>query len=222
MFQIGNLYKHYDQIRLLNAKGDEVIRIDQLRDASLHLLPDEELQNKADRYYFRALKGLKAWDIYSSPFDLNVEHGEIELPLKPTLRFATPIYSLAGNFIGAGVINYNGKDLLEILEALNVHEHDKVYLINDAGFYLKGDEPGKEWRFMFPEREPLVFGDEHPSVWRQMQKKDLGKVVTDEGEYYFSRFQLAPHSLFNIVNKESDYLVMCCAGKYNSGGAEES
>lgn len=75
MFQIGNLYKHYDQIRLLDDRGDEVIRIDQLRDNSLQLVPDEALQNKADRYYFRELAGLKPEEIYASPFDLNVEIG---------------------------------------------------------------------------------------------------------------------------------------------------
>ncbi|MCG9754620.1 sensor domain-containing diguanylate cyclase [Shewanella insulae] len=208
MFQIGNLYKHYDQIRLLNDKGDEVIRIDQKRDASLYLVAEEALQNKANRYYFRELAGLKPMEIYASPFDLNVEHGEVELPLKPTLRYATPIYDQAGDFIGAGVINYNGNDLLEIVEDLNVHDHDKVYLLNGAGFYLKGDKADKEWRFMFPEREQLVFGDDHPNVWRQMQKAEQGKVVTDEGEYYFSRFQLAPHSMFNIINKESAFLIM--------------
>ncbi|CAM4030293.1 sensor domain-containing diguanylate cyclase [Shewanella aquimarina] len=208
MFQIGNLYKHYDQIRLLNDEGDEVIRIDQLRDDSLYLVPDEALQNKADRYYFRELAGLRPQEIYASPFDLNVEHGEVELPFKPTIRFATPIYGPAGDFIGAGVINYQGKDLLQIIEALNVHEHDKAYLLNGKGFYLMADQADKEWRFMFPEREQLKFGDDHPVAWRKMQQAELGKVVTDDGEYYFSRFQLAPDSLFTIVNKESAYLVM--------------
>ncbi len=208
MFQIGNLYKHYDQLRLLNDRGDEVIRIDQQRDNSLHLVPDEALQNKADRYYFRELAGLKPEEIYASPFDLNVEHGEVEQPLKPTIRFATPIYSKAGDFIGAGVINYKGKDLLQIIDDLNVHEGDRVYLLNHKGFYLKGEQADKEWRFMFPEREQLGFDSEYPTAWRQMQKAELGKVVTDDGEYYFSRFKLAPHSLFNIVNRESAYLVM--------------
>ncbi|MFV7785071.1 MULTISPECIES: sensor domain-containing diguanylate cyclase [Shewanella] len=208
MFQIGNLYKHYDQLRLLNSIGDEVIRIEQRRDGGLQLAPEAALQNKANRYYFKKVLELNPQRIYTSPFDLNVEHGEIEQPIKPTIRFATPVHSKEGNFLGAGVINYNGKDLLQILEALNIHKGDSVYLLNGEGFYLKGDQANKEWRFMYPEMEQLRFGDEHPKVWRQMQNAELGKVTTEEGEYYFSRFELSPNEMFNLVNKESIYLLM--------------
>ena len=208
MFQIGNLYKHYDQIRLLNSIGDELIRIDQLRDGSLQLTPESALQNKANRYYFKMASELNPQAIYTSRFDLNVEHGEIEQPIKPTIRFATPIHSKEGNFLGVGVINYNGKDLLRIIEELNVHEGDRVYLLNGNGFYLKGDQANKEWRFMYPEMEQLRFVDDHPKVWRQMQQAARGKVTTEGGEYYFSRFELSPNEMFSLVNKESIYLLM--------------
>ncbi|OEG73001.1 diguanylate cyclase [Shewanella colwelliana] len=208
MFQISLLYKHYDQIRLFDAKGDEVIRIAQNRDGMLQLAPADQLQNKYDRYYFQDLLRLTPKQTYTSAFDLNVEHGEVEQPFKPTIRFATPIHSAQGEFIGAGVINYNGQDLLDIIDSLNVHDNDKAYLINRDGYYLKGDRPEDEWRFMFPDKAQVRFAEDYPIVWRRMQQADRGKVETDRGEFYFSLFQLSPNSTFKTANGESAYLVM--------------
>ncbi|QYJ87948.1 sensor domain-containing diguanylate cyclase [Shewanella mesophila] len=208
MYQIGDLHKHYDQVRLFNLDGDEVIRIDLDNDNSLKLIPDNKLQNKSDRYYFRDLVSADPKVIYTSPFDLNIEHGKVEFPIKPTIRFATPIHSKQGAFIGAGVINYNGRKLIEIIEKLNIHKGDSAYLINSDGYYLRGSHAYQEWRFMFPEQEQIRFADDYPSIWQRMRQTDKAKVTTEAGEYYFSHFQLSPNSTFKVVNGESVFLVM--------------
>lgn len=208
MYNISALYKKYDQIRLLNSAGTEVIRIDLEADSTLEIIEGTKLQNKADRYYFKDLFRLNQQAIYISKFDLNVEHNQVELPIKPTVRFATPIHANNGDFIGAGVINYNGTYLLELMNELNVHVGDQVFLLNSDGYYLKGVDASKEWRFMFPEQEQIGFATDLPEVWHEMQKEVSGKISTDKGEYYFSHFQLSPSSSFNINNAEKVFLVM--------------
>lgn len=95
----------FDQIRLLNMEGQEVIRVN-YNNGSPALA--RELQNKSDRYYFREGLKLKADEVYISPFDLNIENGHIELPEKPTIRLLQPVFSPDGEKIGLLVINALG------------------------------------------------------------------------------------------------------------------
>ena len=85
----------YDQARFLNVQGREVVRVN-YGQGRITVIPGDELQDKSDRYYFKETTGLPPGDVYLSPFDLNVEQGKIELPIKPTIRFATPVYDLKG------------------------------------------------------------------------------------------------------------------------------
>src|SRR6516162_8186184 len=98
----------YDQIRYLDASGQEKIRIN-YNDGKP--APAKELQNKADRYYFWRSMRLERGQVFISPFDLNQEHGKIEEPHKPTIRFCTPVFDDKG-VRGILVLNYLGAGLL--------------------------------------------------------------------------------------------------------------
>ena len=79
-FQFINTRPNYDQIRLLDKEGVERVRVN-YNYGNPAVVPGRELQDKGDRYYFREALGLDESEIYISPTDLNVENGEIEIPL---------------------------------------------------------------------------------------------------------------------------------------------
>jgi len=58
-------------------------------------VPDKELQKKGKRYYFSDSFKLKPGQIFVSPLDLNVEHGHLEKPIKPMIRFGTPVVDIS-------------------------------------------------------------------------------------------------------------------------------
>ena len=87
--------KIFDQIRMLNETGMEIARINLFEEKPV-IVPSEKLQFKGDRYYFKDTIGLKKGEIFVSPFDLNIERGKIEQPLKPMIRFATPAFDRKG------------------------------------------------------------------------------------------------------------------------------
>ena len=64
----------YDQIRLIDRKGQEIIRINNQNGHST-IVDKSELQLKANRYYFKESMRIQRNEIYISPFDLNIEHG---------------------------------------------------------------------------------------------------------------------------------------------------
>lgn len=208
MFNISALHKRYDQVRLFDIEGNEIIRIDQSANLSLQNIPKDQLQNKKQRYYFQKAKILSKDQVYISKFDLNKESGDIEFPLKPMIRFITPVFSTSGKKIGAGIINYNGKRILEIIKELNVYKTENVYLINNDGYYLKADNPEKEWGFMFPEKNHFRFSTEQPEVWQTMLKYDDQKVITDDGEFYFRHFPLSSRKFNNVITDDGVFLVL--------------
>ncbi len=67
----------YDQIRFIDEKGMEVVRVN-YNDCEPCIVPDEELQFKGNRYYFRDTFELDRGEVFVSPFDLNIERGIIE------------------------------------------------------------------------------------------------------------------------------------------------
>ena len=71
----------YDQIRYIDASGNEKIRIN-IDENGGYAVPDKDLQNKKDRYYFTETIKLKDQYVYVSPLDLNIEQGEIEVPVQ--------------------------------------------------------------------------------------------------------------------------------------------
>jgi len=85
----------YDQIRYLDSSGKEIVRIN-FSGGKPHRVARRYLQNKSSRYYFKEAFNKTRNEIYVSPLDLNIESGTIEYPLKPMLRFATPVFNQAG------------------------------------------------------------------------------------------------------------------------------
>jgi PAS domain S-box-containing protein len=154
----------YDQIRLLDINGQELIRVN-YSNGRPRVVSDSELQNKGDRYYFRDAIALDPGQIYVSPLDLNVEHGEIEQPLKPMLRFAIPLFDGADQRRGVLVLNYLADRLIKQLRDLSETSTDELWLVNGDGYWLIGPRPQDEWGFMYPERADRTVARQYPDLW---------------------------------------------------------
>ncbi len=175
----------YDQVRLLDASGTETVRA-QLKNGQAYLIPQDELQYKGHRYYFEDTFQLNQGEIFVSPFDLNIEQGEIEKPLKPMIRFSTPVFDKESKKQGIVIINYLGKDLLDRIEELVPHREGKSYLINAEGYWLKGPGEEDEWGFMFEDKKDRTFGKVFPEEWQEISKSESGQFSTKNGLFTFT------------------------------------
>jgi C4-dicarboxylate-specific signal transduction histidine kinase len=70
-------YNIYDQIRIIDMSGNEVLRINH-NNGDSYIVSEDNLQNKSNRYYFENAILLEDNYIYLSKIDLNIENGEIE------------------------------------------------------------------------------------------------------------------------------------------------
>lgn len=102
------------QLRYLTTDGMEALRVDR-NDDEIVIKSDSELQNKHDRYYFQNILKIKNNEMYVSDFDLNIENGVIELPYRPTIRFAVSVSS-NDEIKGYLIANLNGLDILDVFK----------------------------------------------------------------------------------------------------------
>jgi signal transduction histidine kinase len=155
----------YDQIRYLDASGRERIRVN-YNSGRPGRVPERKLQDKASRYYFQKAIALGRGEVFFSPFDLNVEHEEIERPLKPMIRFGTPVFDRRGVKRGILVLNYLGAALIDKLAKVSGNFPGEVWLLNRDGFFLRGPSSDDEWGFMLGHKRTFAtyFPDEWPRL----------------------------------------------------------
>lgn len=145
----------YLQIRYLDEKGKELVRVNSTPEGP-YIVPPEELQDKSARGYFREALNIPRGQTYISELDLNIEHGEIEIPFKPVIRFARVVYGAEGEARGMVIINVAADNVFGFIETLSLgDEEEDLFLIDQDGYFLV--YPSK------PELEFSRFGTEERS-----------------------------------------------------------
>ncbi|OYD98048.1 hypothetical protein CDG76_04325 [Nostoc sp. 'Peltigera membranacea cyanobiont' 210A] len=177
--------KLYDQIRFLDQSGKEVVRVN-FNQGEPAIVPEEKLQVQAKRYWFNDTLRLNQGQVFVSPLDLNIERGQVEQPLKPMIRFGTPVFDRRGEKRGIVVLNYFGTKLLDNFNQAFANASSQGMLLNADGYWLKGAKPEDEWGFMFPNRKNRTFGQAFPQAWQQISQKESGQFQTAEGIFTFT------------------------------------
>ena len=144
--------KLYYQVRILDINGHEKLQLkyDEKTDSVLET-PSYELQDKSHRDYFKKAINLKKGEFHISEMTLNMEHGKIEKPFVPVVRYAAPLVNKNGEIKGVIVLNFNANIILnEIATAKSIdktRDVQKYYLLNEEGYYLFIGDTTKRWGF---------------------------------------------------------------------------
>ena len=173
----------FDQIRYLDKNGMEIVRVN-YNGGKLRTVPRAELQNKASRYYFQEVMNQEKGGLYLSPLDLNIEEGKIEYPLKPMMRFATPVFDSKGVKQGAIMLNYFGDRLISNFTQAAANIADHIVLVNEQGYWLRSLIREDEWGFMFDSKK--TFTTEQPQAWALIKQSENGQFQTPKGLFTFS------------------------------------
>lgn len=142
--------KSYSQFRLLDTLGNEVLKVNIAEDK---FIINEDLQNKGDAEYFDNLRVLKNKEVYLSDFNLNKENGEIEVPYKAVVRFATPIFSREGLKMGYIILNYNGDRVLNKMLKINPGNEGNLFMVNKDGHYIRAQNFLEDFAFLHQDSE---------------------------------------------------------------------
>lgn len=208
--QFSRERKIYDQIRFIDQYGFEKIRIN-LVDTGAYIVSEEDLQYKGDRYYFTDVSKLGPNHIFVSNFDLNVEGGEVEVPRKPMIRFATPIYNEHNQFRGVIIVNYLGMHIIEKFGELIEYSKGNLYLVNQEGYYLYSGQMYKDFAFMFDEYKMYSFAADFPEIWEHIRVSD-GQIISDNGMFISKKVDfnenIIKSSIDSVVYKEDEWHII--------------
>jgi GAF domain-containing protein/HAMP domain-containing protein len=119
-----NVHPVYDNVRFIDASGQEVVKVN-----SNYI--STTLQNKATRPFFAIPSKLPAGSLYISPLELEQDLGQIIVPRRPVIRFATPVY-YNNKLAGVIVVNILAENFLNIVNDPSHH----VMLVDQNGYYL--------------------------------------------------------------------------------------
>jgi PAS domain S-box-containing protein len=207
--RIAKSKNSFDQIRFLDETGQEIIRVNNGEDEPT-LVSAEQLQNKQTRYYFQETSLLKENEIYVTDMDLNIEHGEVEIPHKPMIRAATPLFDSQDKFMGIAIINYNANTLLALFEQ-EVQEHYDFrlhsHVLNKNGYYLFHPEPEMAFGFILDGKENNTLSIEDPLFWADIQEADQGNHLHDNQLYTFHRMTPGLNTDKFVVNNNPWILI---------------
>jgi|GEM_PF-533150 len=181
----SNSRQVYDKLRWIDERGIEVVRVDLVAGRAA-VIPPQSLQDKSRRYFFTDTMALTRGELFVSPFDLNVERDQIELPHKPTIRVGTPVFGnkgANGRARGIVLLNYLGGDLLHLYERELSGSAGHIMLLNREGHWIRSPQPADEWGFMFNRSE--TFATRHPGAWARVASEARGQFEDAEGLWTF-------------------------------------
>ena len=189
----------YDQVRWIDEAGREKIRISRGKDGP-YIESRQNLQDKSQRYYFKAASLLLPGELYASKIDLNVEHGERERPFKPMLRIATPVADTRGTRRGIIIINILMTPVFETVQYLEkAGKTGNTLLLNQNGDLLHGNihlSTVKE------DDNPVAsLPAAYPVVWKSISTSDTGHLDLSYGMWTWKRISSFDNLIGFKLNK---------------------
>ncbi len=182
LYALSMSSKDIMQLRYLDASGREVVRINRDKSsASLRVAPDDELQDKGQRYYFKAASKLGFDEVWHSNIDLNIENGQIEKPYRPTLRLATPLI-IDNQFQGVVIVNLLFENEINFLTN---NPDFLVYLVDKDGEIIHDPDTSGSWSRYLDNKQNMQ--DLFPEAVEGITSQDNYKV---QGLYSFSMTDL--------------------------------
>jgi diguanylate cyclase (GGDEF)-like protein/PAS domain S-box-containing protein len=141
-------HPEYFQARYIGLADDgrELVRVDRTTEGRFRVAPPRELQRRGDRDYFQAGLALSAGQVHLSRFDLDQEHGQAEVPHRPTLRAVTAVFDEQGRRFGMLVLNMDVTSLLAAVSK-GLPSGIQTYITDQQGYYLA--HPDKRRAFVF-------------------------------------------------------------------------
>lgn len=197
-----NNRRYYDQLRYIDEKGNELVRVRAMNNQAV-VTPSDQLLNLSSTAYFPKTIGLKSGEIYVSEINLSRDNGQIEIPYKPIIRYATPVYNQAGEKRGILIANILVERLFELADnsALNEQMQQQFSAINQDGYYLRHPVADRQWGFELNNNNNIK-NDYSEAIVNQLLSGESG-LVKDSNNYIMTYNTIFP----NQITRENPFII---------------
>ena len=151
--------------------------------AGTQVVARDQLQVKADRYYYQQSLSLSDGEVLLTPFDLNIENGQIENPRRPVVRMITPLHDRHQEKRGLLVLNYQGKRVLDKMSEVARNTRGTPILANWRGGYILPPEHSEAWGWMLGNQDAVHV--DYPAEWDAITAAPSGQMATENGVFTF-------------------------------------
>lgn len=160
------------QARWIDGEGLERVRVEQSASGP-SVVAEELLQNKSDRDYFLAMQQVPDNSLWMSTIDLNEENGQVERPLRPTIRMATQVPG--SRLDGFLILNYDAQPIIgQIRSSGSVPEW--VGFLDSQGQWIVGANGADEFAQQLSREESVG-----PALLEQIQGQASGSQRFQKG-----------------------------------------
>jgi PAS domain S-box-containing protein len=162
-FQYANAKERILQIRIIlaNESADEFVKLKRPPRGVLKRIPEDELQSKAGYPYMASVRDLPLNEVYWSLIELNLEHGQVEMPPQPTIRGATPMADDKGQIWAYLVINYDAALILQDLtRTFTAQPNIRLYGYKPNGHYILHPKPGLAFQDQLQPDKAMTYDQE--------------------------------------------------------------
>ncbi|MFQ5950052.1 MAG: diguanylate cyclase domain-containing protein, partial [Nitrospiria bacterium] len=167
----------YDQIRLINKAGLEVVRV-AVRDGEPNIISEDLLQSISEGDDLNEVLKLERDEIYLSSFDLHIKMGAERQTSGIVIRVGMPFFDNGGRYLGAIIFDYPGAHLASLMEKIRSHDLVADLLLtgdgSDLGRTIKGESG--DWNPAVPFQE----------AWQGISEADSGQFYTGDGLFTFA------------------------------------
>jgi len=198
----------YYQVRYIDEAGKEIVRVEN-RKGKILLIPDDELQDKSTRYYFKETSSLKKNELYISPLDLNREHGAIELPPTPVIRYATPVVGAHGEKRGIVIVNIFGEAFLGIVRKAQIPKGVRIFMVDGEGYYIRHPDSALLWGGPRDYDTGHNLKNDFPGYAPAILTQDKGVLDSSNQEIIFFR------AVYPNADDPGRRFVLCCTHPYS-------
>jgi diguanylate cyclase (GGDEF)-like protein len=197
--------KYYDQIRFIDDQGDELMRVN-YNGGTPAIVPRTHLHNIYGQSYFQKVIKLERREVHISPLDLTAEQDQTEIPHKPVIRFATPVYDGYAKKRGIFIINYSTQELQGNIREIASKENSQVMVLNQGGFEILGSgQSEEEWGFMVGKE--ATFPADFPTAWETIANSPEGYIQDKHHSLIFTTIYPIKDALNKLPGKQNgEYL----------------
>lgn len=173
----------YYSIRFLDKNGAEVARIDRPTEDSM-IINSDKLQSRKGTILFDDSIKLPHDGLYVSQLELNKgQDGKVELPIRPVIRYATPVMGENNATEGVVVLDVAAATLLNQVNGENTKGN--LLFIDKGGFYYAHPDENKTWGGKSDLNSGSNFYQDYPELINRIDT-NISLTSFNNGDYMIS------------------------------------
>lgn len=175
----------YNQIRYIDEKGDEIFRIKN-ENHLIQAVPEIDLEKNIEADWYLEIMKMSESQIYVSTLQLNKIDGKIEVPNRPVIHYATPLFYLDEQRAGLLMVTVEANYFLSGIARVT-GETSSHYLIDHDGYFLVHPDKNKCWGRDLNSK--ITIQSELPTIAEAIAGTDAeGALIQGKDLITFSRF----------------------------------